>query len=270
MTYNARETSSYEGSPIELFLFNREGVEYWGYTSADEDQSYLGQAYTAIAIKCPDIEHSQDLIRNALTITMPADTPFAVQYISSPPTDRISLTIRRFHDEDAEIKSIWIGRVINVEFKEEIAEVRCEPIHTSLKRQTLRRFYQTPCAFTLYGDRCGVSRNSYKLTTTLSAISGTTITSSDFGLKADGYYAGGYAEFLSGGLYTKRFITDHVGNDITLNLSLTGAVVGSSVDVYPGCSHNTTECNSKFSNILNYGGQPWIPRKNPMGGSPIF
>jgi uncharacterized phage protein (TIGR02218 family) len=270
MTYDAHEISTYSGSPIEIFLFDREGAQFWGYTSADEDQSYLGQTYSAIAIKRSKIEHSQDVLRNALTITMPMDTEFIQQYISSPPTDRIVLTIRRFHEGDSDIKSLWVGRVVNVSFEESRVKVRCEPIHTSLKRPTLRRFYQLSCPYLLYGDLCQVNPDSYKLVTTLTGVSGLTLTSADFGAEADGYYTGGYVELLSNGVYNKRFITDHVGNDITVNLILQDVVVGSEVNAYPGCSHNVTVCNTKFNNILNYGGQPWIPRKNPMGGSPIF
>lgn len=270
MTYDAKENSTYEGSPIEIFLFDREGAQFWGYTSADTLQSYLGQNYDPIAIKRGKIEHSQDVLRNALTIVMPTDTEFVQQYISSPPTDRVSLTIRRFHEGDAEIKSLWVGRVVNVAFKEAKVDVRCEPIHSSLKRPTLRRFYQMSCPYLLYGSLCGVTASAFKLTTTLSGVSGLTLTSTDFGLQVDGYYTGGYVELLSGGVFNKRFITAHVGNNITVNLPLQDAVVGSSVDTYPGCAHNVTICKDKFDNILNYGGQPWIPRQNPMGGSPIF
>lgn len=270
MTYDMRETSAYEGSPVEIYLFDREGLQFWGYTSADTGQEYLGQTYTAVAIKRGKIEQSQDIIRNALTVTMPTNTEFIQQYIASPPTDRINLTLRRFHESDSEVKSLWVGRVINVAFKEERAEVRCEPVHSSLKRPTLRRFYQVSCPFLLYGNLCKADANSFKLTTSLTGVGGLVLTSSDFGLQTDGYYTGGYVELLTGGVYNKRFVTDHTGNDITVNLQLVGAATGSTVNAYPGCSHNITVCNDKFSNILNYGGQPWIPRKNPMGGSPIF
>jgi uncharacterized phage protein (TIGR02218 family) len=270
MTYDAQEMSTYDGSPLEVYLFDREGAQFWGYTSADEDQTYLGQSYSAIAIKRGKIEQSQDVIRNSLTITMPTTTEFIQQYISSPPTDRVSLTVRRFHFGDAEVKSIWVGRVVNVSFKEFKAEVRCEPVHSSLKRPTLRRFYQVSCPYLLYGNLCKLDADNFKLVTTLSGVSGLNLVSSDFALVADGYYTGGYIELLDDGAYNKRFITNHVGNTLTINLQLTSAVVGSSVNAYPGCSHNVTVCNSKFDNILNYGGQPWIPTKNPMGGSPIF
>lgn len=271
MTYDAKEISLYGGGPIELYLFDRESTQLWAYTSADEEQTYLGQVYVSVPIKRGKIEHSQDIVRNAITLSLPTSTDFVQEYIASPPTDQITLTIHRFHYGDSEVKSIWVGRVINVSFKEISADVRCESIHASLKRFTLRRRYQVACPHLLYSDSCGASSASFKVTTTLSDVDGLIITSSDFGSYADGYFTGGYVTILSGGVYNKRFITDHVGNDLTLNLALTDAVVGSSVEAYPGCAHNITDCQTKFSNILNYGGQPWIPKThNPMAGSPIF
>jgi uncharacterized phage protein (TIGR02218 family) len=185
------------------------------------------------------------------------------QFISAPPTDVINLTLTRYHEGDGNAIVAWVGRIVNIGFDGFSAEVYCESIHTSFRHPTGRRVYQINCPHVLYGASCGVTQSSYKLTTTLSAISGLDITSTDFGLEVDGYYSGGIVELTSGGLVTKRFVTNHVGNVITLNLALTGAYVGVSVDAYPGCDHSTTACNSKFSNILNYGGQPFYPERNP-------
>lgn len=270
MTYDSREESTYEGSPVELFLFDREGVQFWSYTSADSQQDFQGITYLPISIRRGNIEQSQDIRRNSLDVTMPITADFVQQYISSPPTDRVNLTMRRFHFEDTEVISLWIGRVINVEFEENNVVVRCEPIHTSIRRPTLRRLYQASCTHLLYGSECKVDRAAFRTVATLTAVSGLTLTSTGFGAQPDGYFTGGYVELLTAGVLNKRFILSHTGNDIQINLPLSGAAVGASVNAYPGCAHNVGICNSRFSNILNYGGQPFIPVKNPMGGTPIF
>ena len=270
MTYDARERSEYEGSPIELYQFDREGLQIWRYTSADTDQTYQGQQYEAVPIKRGDIDQSQDIRKNSLRITISSSADFVQQYISSPPTDRIGFILRRFHHEDTEVASIWIGRVLNVEFKEETVEIICEPIIGSLKRPTLRRLYQVTCPHLLYGPVCKANRDNFRLTTNITAIDGLVLTSPDIGSQPNGYYAGGYVELLVSGVFNKRFILSHTGNDITINLQLSAAAESSEIRVYPGCGHTVSICRDKFNNLANYGGQPWIPTKNPMGGTPIF
>ena len=270
MTYESREESVYEGSPVELYEFNREGAQFWRYTSADSVREFQGATYRAIAISRSSIEQSQDIFKNNLKVTMSSNTAFVQQYITSPPTDRIVLLLRRFHHEDPEVISLWSGRVVNVEFREETVEVTLEPVHASLKRPALRRLYQATCPHLLYGPVCKADPTTFRLTTNLTAVSGLTLTSPDIGLQADDYYTGGYVELQVAGVFNKRFILSHTGNDIEINLQLSGAAVGVEVFIYPGCSHNVTICRTKFNNLANYGGQPWIPRKHPMAGVPIF
>lgn len=273
MAYETYEESPYSGNPIELFEFARGVSEFWRYTSADTDQSYFGSVYRAIAIQRNSFEMSQNVEAIALNITMPVTADFPQIYIASPPSDPISFTLRRFHGGDTDVVSIWPGRVINVEFKEEKVEVICESIYTSLKRPTLRRLYQRSCPHVLYNQvagSCNLDKDLFKVTALLSAVSGTTLTSSTFGTYADGYFSGGFVEIQSGGHTNRRYITDHTGNDIELNLQLSGAAAGLSIDAFPGCKHNLSDCNTKFNNILNYGGMPWIPDKNPMGGTRVF
>ena len=46
--------------------------------------------------------------------------------------------------------------------------------------------------------------------------------------------------------------------------------VGRVLATYPGCDGTWNTCINKFNNWKNYGGQPWIPIKNPMGGESIY
>lgn len=45
---------------------------------------------------------------------------------------------------------------------------------------------------------------------------------------------------------------------------------GTVVATYPGDDHTLTTCDQKFNNAVNYGGDPFIPQKNPMGSDPIY
>lgn len=272
MAYSTFEKSAYNGAPIELYEFSRAATVYWRYTSADTDQTYFGSTYDSISIKRNSFEVSQTVEAVSLSITIPITAAFPQLYIASPPSEPVAFTLRRFHDQDTEVVSIWIGRVTNVEFKEETVEVLCESVYTSLRRPTLRRLYQRSCPHVLYNQvdgSCTLDKNNFKVSALLTAVSGLNLSSAAFSV-GDGYFTGGFVEVVSGGVTNRRFITNHVGDTITVNLQLLGAAAGVTISAYPGCKHNLTDCNTKFNNILNYGGTPWIPIKNPMGGTRVF
>lgn len=272
MTYNNQEISEYDGAPVEFFLFDRNNREFWSYTSSDEEQVHEAIVYSPVSMKRGRIEKSMDVLRNNLTITMPIGTPFVQQFIASPPTDAITLKVfsRHVGDIDSEVVLIWVGRVINLNYKESIVDVRCEPLDTSFKRPTLRRVYGTTCPHGLYGIKCAVDKELFLLLATITAVDELALTAAEFATKPDGYFAGGFVDIEIKGNFNRRFVTSHVDDTIFINLPLSGAGVGSVINAFPGCTHNTDTCTSRFSNILNYGGQPFIPQKNPMGGTPIF
>lgn len=271
MTFDVAENSAFDGSPVEGFEFAR-STQTWRYTSSDENTTIGGNIYTSVAIQRSKIEQNQDPGRNPITLTVPRNLDFVQQYIASPPTDSIQLTIRRTHRTDGTNQVIvtWIGRVVNVKFEDSQVTIRCEPIFTSLKRPALRRLYQTTCPHLLYGDSCRAARSTFELTTNITVVSATVLSSTQIGLQADGYYTGGFVEWTVSGVVNKRLILTHVGNQVTLNLPLTGISTGNEVKVAPGCDRRLTTCINKFNNVVNYGGFPYIPGKNPFDGTPVF
>lgn len=271
MTYDVIETSAYDGAPVELYEFTR-GAQIWRYTSADFDVTTGGSVFSAVPISRPDVEQSQDPGKKPMTLKATRSLGFVEQYIAAPPTDVISLVITRFHTTDVadEIVVVWIGRVLNVKFVGNEVEVRCEPIFTSLKRPALRRLYQTTCPHVLYGPQCAFSKATLQLDTTVTITGGTTLTSGDFSSEVDGFYTGGVVEWSNNGATDKRLILTHAGSGVIINIPFEGMEDGASVNVFPGCDHTLDTCVAKFANELNYGGFPYIPDKNPFGGSPVF
>lgn len=274
MAFDDYEKSAYGAQPIEIYTINRDDTEYWRYTSANEDVTVAGNVYTAIPIKRNEIELSQDVERTALKITMPADDDFPEMFIASPPTDRFLVEVRRFHYGDTDVRFLWFGRVINVEHEEHEAILTCESSVASLKRSTLRRVYQIPCPHVLYDEAvggCTLAKSTFAVPATADAGStGVTIVSSTFSGYADGYFSGGLVELTLVGRTNRAFVTNHVGDTITTGLPLQGLYVGGTIIAYPGCDHTTTTCRTKFNNLLNFGGFPFMPVKNPMNGTSVF
>jgi len=269
MTYSSFESSEYLAQPIEIYEFVR-GIITWRFTTADEDKIVNSQTYTKIIAERSSLEQTQEMSRNPINIKMDKNVNFLQQFRTSPPSDPINLIIKRFHEGDNEVVTIWIGRLINVQFKEREAELRCEPIFTSLKRPVLRRRYQTTCPHVLYGPQCGKSAALSKIAGSVNSILGNKINVNSVGSYSDGFFSGGFVDWQVNGVVERRFIINHIGVELTLNLPFGNMGVGSNIYVYPGCDHTLQVCEDKHANSDNYGGQPFYPSKNPLTGSLIF
>ena len=263
--------------PRELYKFTR-GSFNWYFTSGDTDITFDGDVYLAVPIKRKSIESTQELGKTPLKILVSRTNVFASQYISGSPSDIITVEVIRQHVSDAEVAVSFKGRVLNVSFKEDEATITCQSNQSSLLRPGLRRLYQTACPHVLYGDHCKVVQVDFKITAVLSAVNGNVLTSTTFTVAIDPTYdlqwfMGGILNFTDGGGFLiKRFITEHnhIEGTITLNLPLEDAIATSSVDVFPGCGRDVKTCNEKFTNVENHGGFPFIPKKNPQDGTPVF
>lgn len=272
MTFNALEISEQSGEPRELYDF-QVGVQSFTYTSADTDTVWLTDTYTAAQIDRTEIEETEEISRNDLSITCPRNLPIAELFRVAPPSDVVMLQLFKLHVGDTERKLIWAGRVLGCNFEGVKAVLSCESIYTSMRRPGLRRQYQRSCPHVLYGGKCGVSDVAYKLTKTVLSVSGATINFvvPEISPLGDGYLAGGFIRWEeSAGVYAMRAIRSHVGDVITITHPIPGLGAGATPDLYPGCDHTLDTCNSKFANSVNYGGMPYIPAKNPFGPSSIF
>ena len=277
MAFTDAETSIFDNDPIELYQFKRNGTSF-RYTSSDEDVIFQANTYTAASLKRGRIEATPDLGKNNLKIKTSRRLPFASQFLTSSPTDVIELTITRIHDSDADPAITWIGRVINVSFADNETEITAAPLSSSLKRPGLRRPYQLDCPHVLYESAtCRVVQSLQAVTGNISAVSGNLITAPEFIISINALYdanhfVGGIVEFTTASLTDRRFITDHdnATGQLTLNLPYADLVIGSVVVAYPGCDRLVGTCNGKFANLVNHGGFPFIPTKNPMDGTSVF
>lgn len=273
MTYEAAETSAQDGRPVELYTFTR-GTVAQRFTSADRDQAVAGNTYTAAVIMRGRLEQTAEMNRRALTLTVPRDFPIAELYRVSPPSDPVAVLLQRFHlgDVDAQVATLWTGRVMNVAWGNDLgqATITCEPLAVSMRRNGLRRLYGSMCSYVLGGPGCRVSLPALAVAGTVSAVSGVQVQAPEFGALPDGHFDGGVLAYEVGAVVERRFIVAHTGSTLTLDRRPLGLDVAAVAQAMPGCDHTLATCHDKFDNAPNYGGQPYIPKKNPMGGDPIY
>lgn len=268
MTYSNYETALEQGTPVELYKFTQVGGT-WRYCSCANEVQYLSNVYIPSSIVRDNIKQTTDTFKEAINITFPKSNEFASQYLTYPPDSVTTLTIYRGHLEDIDSQFIayWKGRVVGAKTSAGSITLQCESVFTSVRRVGLRARFEYNCRHALYSVGCKVSKELHKVTGTIVSVTDAmNFTVAEADAASDGYYNAGIIVFEDG---TQRFITNHVGPNLTIARPYSGLVGGLSVDLYPGCDHTKEVCLSKFNNLDNFGGFPWIPIINPYGGSSI-
>lgn len=248
------------------------GAAHWRYACGNRVGTYNGMVYQPAAIQRGRISESVDLTRNTLDLTMPQDLAVLDQFRGAAPTQPLSVLVLRQKISDGSTNIIWGGTVGGVTWETHDAIMHCLPPMASMQALALRRCWQVACPHVLYGagdGMCNASRSAVEAVATITAVDGNVIHAAVFASEADGWWAGGYISWQTDDTTEVRFITDHTGDALTL---LTAALlpVGATVTVLPGCDHTLSTCDAKFGNAVNYGGQPWIPVKNPFGSDNIY
>lgn len=256
----------------ELYRFSEQDAPtVWRYTSGDEEVTYLGETYAPASIGRSEIAARNDLARANLDIEVPLTNPAGLRWLSDNGENIVSLTIFE-RSTVGTFSTAWKGRLVAVIPGMQSITLKFESIFTSLRRPGLRARYQRSCRYALYGRGCTLDAEDFATDGECTALVGPVATVAAADAQPDGYYTGGMLRSPDGVL---SFIIAHTGAALTLQRVSYSLLVAAEdgfpfdVKIYPGCDHSRATCNSKFDNLLNYGGFDFIPQKNPMGGSSI-
>lgn len=259
--------------PKELYRFT-EGSQVWTVTSADADEAYNSETYSSITIGRDESEQKNELSKANINVTVSLDNEMGRRWMKSILDTVVGLTIFSKDVDTGTTVVIWKGRLASV--KPDAASIKLvfESIFTSLRRPGLRGKYQRSCPHVLYGRGCNLDKTAFAVSAEVTDVQGVIVTATEAASQPDGYYNAGMIEGPDGAL---RFIVKHTGTQLTLIRpldSLTkefedGGGVPIAANIYPGCDRTKETCFNKFANLDNYGGYPYIPLTNPLGGSSI-
>lgn len=275
MTYEANELSVQSGRPVELLQINYGIAGAWSYTTAEVPIEYDARTYEPIAMRIGERTLTGDAARAALKISLPQDAPVGNLFRAQPPSGLVTITVFTEHYGDNNFVVDWKGRITTVSWEPPWLVLNVENVFSSLQRPGLRRPISVQCPFRLYGPECKADSDAFKIESTASAISGVTITVPGAVGTPTNHFGGGYAEWTHSERDTveRRMIraSDSATGVLTLVTPPLGLVVNADITIFPGCDHTLGEGGcAKFDNELNHGGLPFIPKKNPFGGSPIY
>lgn len=254
-----------QARPLEIYeLYNTSENYYW--TAMDHNVPYGGNTYVPKPIKRSTIEQSADLSPSKMTIDIPWNIDAIPEAALSVPIEDYSIKVTRlFEDDLTEGVVLFIGDIESSTFKGPMARASCVSRHSILSAMVPRFRYQVECNWEVYGNECTLNQNSWKTTTTATIVSGTNytqMTSDDFDITASGtqipYFRHGWLEYGD----HKRSIIEHDGVTITIDYRIPELETTGSVNVFAGCDWRVQTCSIKFSNMLNFGGDPEIPRND--------
>lgn len=261
--YNEKDIAI-KRQPVELYHFWIVGGSDWRYTSGDTQVTFDGNDFTPAVIERGSVVYNEGIASSQLDIRASHLQAPIIDYLITNPLELVWVeVIKLFRDQDPlEGSTIFVGMIKNVAWAGNQATVQCTGFEHFLKKQIPRERYQPSCNYFLYSDECGIDKTLFQTNTTLTAIdsSGMILTSTDFGLQSDNYFAWGY---LVKGDY-KRMIVEHAGNLVTMRYPIPNLTVGDAVTIYAGCNKKIETCNTKFDNILEFGGFNEVPLYNPV------
>lgn len=159
---------------------------------------------------------------------------------------------------------VFVGRVAEVDAGRTMATFTINS-HLELLNQNMpRSLYQSSCRYTLFDGGCTLLKASFSVSGTISTGSTGTLLNATGLSNVTGYFDLGSISFTSGvNEGFARTVKAYVhGSPSTINLTNPFGTPPSSGDtftIYPGCDKTQATCQNKFSNLLNFGGMPFVP-----------
>ena len=272
MSFDGIEASNQEGVPARGYVFTL-GDVVSRYVSSEYDLGAAMAAWETIAISDDGVKLSGEASVDALTITLPATCNPATLFRGTPPSRAVQVTIFNFHRNTGLMQADYVGEVTQCNWpRPGIASLTCESMFSTMARDGLRFGWQRACPYALYDERtCGVKKTDHAKAAVIESAVDDELVSAGFAAHGEGYFAGGFIEWLDPvrGL-ERRGIEHHEGTVLRLLGFTDGLYKGQRITAYPGCNRSVKDCTERYNNLLYFGGCPDLDGTNPFDGSPVF
>ena len=270
MTFAAIQALVSGKRPIWLYEITMDGTT--NYLSRGTDYTYNAQLYTQTNVAHSRIVVTQSVNKAEVVLTFPRTNALA-QTIRDNDAGEVGLVIKHGYsnDPDQEFVTKFAGRVIGTKPMLGTISLQCENNFTAFRRRGIAAVMQRPCRHALYHAGCGLAIGDFNIAGTATAYTGGVLTVTEASGQADGYYNGGVVTFGT----AQQMILSHVGTSLTLLAPVSGlaseitASGSAAITTAPGCNRSMTDCATKFTNIANFGGFPYMT-DSPFDGRNVF
>ena len=149
-------------------------------------------------------------------------------------------------------------------------KLTCKSFLARLDIKMPRNLIQPGCQHTLFSAGCGIKESAWRTTGSVATVAADqcSFTSTAAAGKASGYFDGGRLTLTNGNnANVVRKIKSHMGNVITLFAPLVWPLtVGTTFAASPGCPKTQSLCSTRFANLANFRGLPYVPVPETITG----
>ena len=262
---------------VDLFTFVLSGGTIIRYTSADVSVTVNGATYLAgPVIRRGKTKLSVGIAVDTLDVTISCNSSVTIngvgllQFIATGGFDGAKCMLDRGYSANPTTAfvgtlTLFKGRVSDTSTSRYQAQLTISSDSELLNAMVPRNVYQPGCNNTLFDGACGVVKSSYGVVATAAIISGATYDKTRIIftnlIQPTGYFDLGFAICLTGANAGVSRTIKTYSNGFIYNIQPFPQIVqaGDTFTVYPGCDKTQLTCSSKFSNIIKFRGQPYIP-----------
>jgi len=243
------------------------------YTNYDTPLVVGGQTFSAAGaiLERESVRLVRGVEVDKLTLTIYANQTHTVgglpmmQAVHSGKFDGASILLQRLFmptpgDTSIDPLILFKGRVSETSSSRSRATLTVASDLELLNSPFPRTVYQAGCTNTLFDAACALTKTAFGVGSSI--LSGSTQTQLNCGLvQANGYFNLGTVSFASGpNAGITRTIKSYTTGVLQLSYPLPYVpVIGNSFTAYPGCDKTKTMCATKFNNLANFKGFPFIP-----------
>jgi len=179
MTYKNYEESQANAQPIEGYDIAM-GETSWQITPNAVAFVYDEKTYYPTVCGRSEIKQTGKIPKDGIEVKLPRGHALGAICIAGAPEEEVTITIYRGHDEF--FVTYFQGFLTSVKIDNNGVPI-CyfEPRSSDLPFIGGRRRCMRLCGHKLYGYRCGLDKDDYKVEGTIDTIEGMTITASEFG-----------------------------------------------------------------------------------------
>lgn len=127
--------------------------------------------------------------------------------------------------------------------------------------QQIGQSYSPTCRANFGDPRCGKDLADFKVTGSVTAVTDRRIFSDASRTEADGTFEMGFLRFTSGNnsqlsREIKTYATDTISCEIPFPFDVRA---GDTYEMFQGCNKTLVTCKTRFNNLINFRGEPYIP-----------